>query len=222
MVSKISEYPNSYLEVSLEEGEKFIVERGGMIFADGDYELKTKIEAKKVTNWIAKVIGGKSLSYNVYTAKKHLHILFSPDKNAELFKIQLQSQDAILIEANSHFARSPGIKLELAKQKLKTTLNDGIKLRANGEGHLFLTGYGKIIQKDIDQEEPILIDEDALIAYDEKLNVKTISKGIKQLLTSGEGYLFQISGKGRIWLQTREQQEMSGGGFIDSILGFFK
>jgi len=223
MNTKISGYPNSYLEVQLNKGEEFIVEKGGMIFTDGTYELETKIEAKTVNNWIAKIIGGKSLTYNIYKAKSHLTMMFAPSKNADLFEIDVQKEDSILIEADVHFGRTTGLNLLLAKQGIKNTLNDGIKLRTDGSGILFLMGFGKILKTEINSDQPILVDQDALIAYDECLEIKTISKGLKELVTSGEGYLFEIKGKGRIWLQTRQEEtKSSGGGLISSILDIFR
>ncbi|MDH7448015.1 TIGR00266 family protein [Aquimarina sp. 2201CG14-23] len=223
MNTKILGYPNSYLEVQLEEGEEFIVEKGGMILANGSYELETKIEAKTVNNWVAKIVGGKSLTYNIYKAKSALTMLFSPGKNADLFEIDVQEEDSILIEADVHFGRTKNLNLVLAKQGFKNTLNDGLKLRTIGSGALFLIGFGKILKHNIDSDTPILVDQDALIAYDERLEVKTVSKGLKELVTSGEGYLFEIKGKGRIWLQTREEESKSGGGgIISSILDIFR
>ena len=81
----------------------------------------------------------------------------------------------------------------------------------------------KIIEQEINSEKPIFIDEDALIAFEDKLEIKTISRGVKELITSGEGFLFSISGKGKVWIQTREKGEYSSsGGVIDGIFDFMK
>jgi len=88
---------------------------------------------------------------------------------------------------------------------------------------LFLKGYGKIIKQKIDTQKPVLIDEDALIAFEEKLEIKTISKGIKEMITSGEGFMFSVKGNGFVWLQTREKGEnSSSGGVVDGVFSFFK
>lgn len=222
MNAEILGYPNSYLTIHLNKDEQFIAERGNLIFADADYRLNTIVEAKSINNWLAKIFGGKSLTYNQYTALTTLHLVLSPPSSAELLKIELGINDAILIEPNSHFARSGNIILQLAKQDFKTTLNDGIKMRAKGKGDLFLKSYGRVIEKKLNTSSKLIVNEDALIAYDESLTLKTISKGIKELLTSGEGFLFEISGQGRIWLQTREKSEETGGGFIDSAFSLFR
>ena len=76
---------------------------------------------------------------------------------------------------------------------------------------------------EINSEKNIFIDEDALIAFEDKLEIKTISRGVKELITSGEGFLFAISGKGKVWIQTREKGEhSSSGGIIDGIFNFMK
>ena len=98
-----------------------------------------------------------------------------------------------------------------------------MKLKTNGNGKLFLKGYGKIIEQEINSEKNIFIDEDALIAFEDKLEIKTISRGVKELITSGEGFLFAISGKGKVWIKTREKGEhSSSGGIIDGIFNFMK
>ena len=72
MKFKISEYPSSYLAIEFNETEKLITEKGSLIYCDGEYSFENKIEAKNYKNWIAKIFGGKSLTYNIYTAKENL------------------------------------------------------------------------------------------------------------------------------------------------------
>ncbi len=80
-----------------------------------------------------------------------------------------------------------------------------------------------IVSQNIDTLEPIYVDENALIAYETTLNLRTISKGVKHLLLSGEGFIYAISGKGRLWIQTREETETAGsGGFVDGILNIVR
>ncbi|MDY8137686.1 AIM24 family protein [Aquimarina sp. 2201CG5-10] len=219
----ISEYPGSYLAVELKKGEKLITEKGSLIYCDGEYSFENKIEAKSYKNWIAKVFEGKSLTYNIYTAKEDLKMAFSTKENAEIFNIDISDENPILFEPHLHFARSINLSIQLEKKDWKSTLNDGLKLKTNGNGTLFLKGYGKIISQEIDTDKPIYVDEDALIAFENRLDVKTVSKGLKELITSGEGFLFAIKGKGKIWLQTREKSEQSsGGGLIDGVFNFVK
>lgn len=219
----ISDYPSSYLSVQFDENEEFITEKGVFIYADGEYSFKNKIEAKNYKNWISKFFGGKSLSYNIYSAEKNITMAFSTKDNAEIFSINISDKNPIIFEPSLHFARTTGLDIKLEKKDWKTTLNDGLKLKTYGNGTLFLKGYGKIIQQEIDTENPVYIDEDALIAFEDSLEATTISKGLKELITSGEGFLFSVKGKGKVWLQTREKGSYSSsGGFVEGIFNLFK
>ncbi len=224
MKHTISNYPSSYLTVEFEKGEKIIIEKGTLIYSDGEYSFEKKIEAKNYKSVIAKM-AGKSFSYNVYGANKPLKIVFSAKDNAEIFSIEIAENNAVFFEPGLHFARTENLELSLEKKDWKSTLNDGLKLKTSGVGTLFLKGYGRIIKQDIESEEPIYVDEKALIAFEETLDVKTIIKGVKDLLTSGEGFLFAVKGKGKIWIQTREKMNFAdggSGGMAESLFGFMK
>ena len=219
----ISDYPSSYIVISLQKDEKLITEKGAMICCDGEYQFENKLEIQSYKNWIAKLFGGKSLSYNIYTALEDLKITLAPKDSAEIFSMPITPENPILFEPNLHFARTTGVRLALDKRNLKSTLNDGLKLKATGTGTLFLKGYGRIIHQSVDTEKPIYIDEQALIAFEESLEIKTISKGLKELVTSGEGFLFSVKGKGNIWLQSREKTTNGNrGGAIDGAFSLLK
>lgn len=223
MKFEISEYPSSYLAIEFNENEKLITEKGSLIYCNGEYTFENKIEAKNYKNWIAKIFGGKSLTYNIYTAKENLKMALSTKDNSEIFKIDITEDNPILFEPDLHFARTINLEIKLEQKDWKSTLNDGLKLKTIGSGQLFLKGYGKIIKQKIDSAKPIFIDENALIAFEDKLEVKTISRGVKELITSGEGFIFSIKGKGNIWIQTREKGEYSSsGGILDGIFSFIK
>ena len=198
MKFKISEYPSSYLTIELERDEKIITEKGSLIFCDGQYSHSNRIEANSLNKWIAILLGGKSLSYNVYTANENLKMALSTKDNSEIFMIDILEDNPVSFEPELHFARTMNLEINLEKKDLKTTLHDGLKLKTKGNGKLFLKGYGKIIKEYIDTEKPVYIDEEALIAFEDKLKLKVISMGIKELITSGEGFMYSITGKGYI------------------------
>ncbi len=46
-----------------------------------------------------------------------------------------------------------------------------------------------------------------VIAFEEKLNYEWITGGMKKLITSGEGALYKFSGRGKLWIQTKDEIE---------------
>ena len=88
MKFEITDSPNSYLKIDFEKNEKIIVEKGCLMYSNGEYIFENKIEGG-FKNLIAKVFGGKSLTFNVYTAKETMEMAFSAKDTAEIFCIEI-------------------------------------------------------------------------------------------------------------------------------------
>lgn len=201
MKFEITSYPNSYLKVNFEKNEKIIIEKGCFISSSGEYNFENKIEAKGVKNILAKFLSDKSLVYNIFTAEENLEMLFSCRDTAEIFSIEVSNNKPLMLTASLHFARSGDIKI------IPGGFKNDFYVKTEGNGILFLKAYGKIIEKNINSDKPIYVDEDAVIAFEEKLNYEWITGGMKKLITSGEGALYKFSGNGKLWIQTKDEIE---------------
>ena len=71
MKIEITDYPNSYLKVNMEEGDSITTEKSSFILSSGQFTAKNILEIGSYKNLIAK-IAGKSLSYVEYMANKRL------------------------------------------------------------------------------------------------------------------------------------------------------
>ena len=80
-------------------------------------------------------------------------------------------------------------------------------VKTKGSGTLFLKAYGQIIEKIVESSKPIYVDEDSLIAFQEGVEYKWITGGIKKLITSGEGGLYEFNGNGKVWIQSKSKIE---------------
>ena len=63
MKFEITQSPNSYLLLELGKNEKIIIEKGCLIYSDGEYDFENKIELESYKNIVSKIFGGKSLTY---------------------------------------------------------------------------------------------------------------------------------------------------------------
>ena len=199
MKFEITQSPNSYLLLELNKNEKIVIEKGCLIFSDGEYDFENKIELESYKNILSKIFGGKSLTYNIYTAKEELKMGFSAKDTAEIFFLEINPQTPILFYGSQHFARTINIQIK------SSGFSQDFLVKAEGAGILFLKLYGTLIEKLIDSKKPIYVDEDALIAFEEGIEYEWITGGVKKLLTSGEGGLFKLCGKGKIWIQSKDR-----------------
>ncbi|SUD48802.1 Protein of uncharacterised function DUF124 [Nocardia otitidiscaviarum] len=82
----------------------------------------------------------------------------------------------------------------------------GFGLRAHGQGEVVLGVFGAIDVIDLAPGEPVTIDTGHVVAYDLAMRF-TIRRAVSgrsfQSLTSGEGFVFDFTGPGRVLLQTR-------------------
>ena len=201
MKFKITESPNSYLLLELNKDEKIIIEKGCLIYSDGEYDFENKIEVESYKNIISKIFGGKSLAYNTYTANEKLKMGFSAKDTAEIFSLEIDKQNSILFDASQHFARTIDIQIKTGG------FSQDFLVKTEGSGTLFLKAYGQIIEKIVESCKPIYVDEDSLIAFQEGVEYKWITGGIKKLITSGEGGLYEFSGNGKVWIQSKSKIE---------------
>tara|TARA_B100001287_G_scaffold220804_1_gene189890 strand:- start:55 stop:672 length:618 start_codon:yes stop_codon:yes gene_type:complete len=201
MKFEITQSPNSYLLLELSKNEKIIIEKGCLIYSDGEYDFENKIELESYKNIVSKIFGGKSLTYNIYTAKEELRMGFSAKDTAEIFSLEINQQTQILFYGSQHFARTTDIQIKSGG------MSQDFLVKTEGSGILFLKVYGTLIEKLLDSKKPIYVDEDALIAFEEGIEYEWITGGIKKLITSGEGGLFKLRGKGKIWIQSKDKIE---------------
>jgi uncharacterized protein (TIGR00266 family) len=89
-----------------------------------------------------------------------------------------------------------------------------IMLRCVGNGTLILSSYGAIHELDLQDGESYTVDTGHLVAFSEKIgfNVRTIG-GLKSTIFGGEGLVIDLTGPGKILMQTR-----SVGAFLDWLL----
>ena len=79
-------------------------------------------------------------------------------------------------------------------------------LRLDGTGATFLSSYGAIHEKRLDEGETYVVDTGHIVAFEgaASFEVRRVG-GLKSTLFSGEGLACEFEGPGTVWLQTRSQ-----------------
>lgn len=88
----------------------------------------------------------------------------------------------------------------------------GFLIRATGTGQVVASCYGALETYDVAAGEQLVLDSGHLIAYEDSLTYTTrkATSGLMQTLKSGEGLVFEFTGPGRVWAQTRNTSELIG------------
>lgn len=215
MKYSLTDQPGSVLTLQLEEGEEILTNPGSFLFASGKYKYNNKLELKGKSNWKAAFFGGKSLYYGKYKALEPLELILAPKGAGEPLVIEIDGSEPLFIKPAQHFARTAGLEMKTVDQKAAINWTVGALATIEGIGMLALLTYGRLLEKEIDTDTPVFLDEDSLVAYRGDFKVETVSQSIKETLTSGEGFSYSIVGKGKLWLQTRKKPK----GELEELFG---
>jgi len=119
----------------------------------------------------------------------------------------------MLVQSGSYIASESGVEIDTKFGGAKTFFaSEGLfLLKATGTGKLLLSSFGAIHEIILSDGEKYTVDTGHFVAFDEGVgfNVRRIG-GMKSTLFSGEGLVVDITGPGRILIQSRSQDSFLG------------
>lgn len=190
----------------LAPNEEVRVEGGSMVAMTAGVTLETKAAGGVLKSLARSVLGGESFFQNTYKAPAGGgEVNVAPSLPGDLFTLNLQNE-SLMVQSGSYVASEMGVNLDTKWGGAKTFFaSEGfIMLRASGAGQLVLSSYGAIHDKPLAAGERYTIDTGHLVAFSEGIgfNVRRVG-GIKSTLFSGEGLVVDLTGPGRVLMQTR-------------------
>ena len=114
--------------------------------------------------------------------------------------------ETFLVQSGSYVASSEGIAIDTKWGGAKTFFaSEGLfLLKCSGRGTLILSSYGAIHDRSLAAGEKYTVDTGHLVAFTENVgfNVRMVG-GLKSTLFSGEGLVVDLTGPGKVLMQTR-------------------
>jgi uncharacterized protein (TIGR00266 family) len=211
MEIEILHRPSYSLAVAhLAPDEKIRAESGAMVSFSSGVDIETKMEGGLLKSLGRAVLGGESFFQNFWKAgPQGGEVTLAPELPGDIELIEMKGE-SILVQSGSYMASEAGVDLN-AKLSGKAFLSgEGLSiLEAKGSGKLLVSSYGAIFQKAIGQGEKYVVDSFHLVAFDNTIEVKPRPVGgLKSTVFSGEGLVIEMTGPGRIFIQTRSPQAL--------------
>jgi len=216
MQYQILKEPMALLDVQLSAGEKITAESGAMVYIKGDVEIKTRtreggfLKKLKVT-----ALGGESFFVNDYLARGNASIGLTGPPLGDIIRIEIQPSSGFIVQSGSYVASTSGVMLDTQWQGFTKGLfgSEFFMLKATGQGEIFLNAYGGIIERRIEKDERLLLDNYHLVSLSESAIYKVIKVGgMKTTILGGEGLATEIIGPATVYFQTKNIRE-----FIDLL-----
>ena len=207
------------LTVNLEPGESIKVEPGAMVAQSADISVSTgrATSGGLIKGLFKAVVGGESFFVNTYTAgASGGWISLASSSPGDISTFELREGDDLFIQGGSYMASSSNVETDTKFQGAKALFSKegAFFLKAassGGAGTVFYTAYGAIKELDVSPNNPIIVDNGHLVAFTEGITYGVApSGGFKTTVFGGEGLILQLSGTGKVWIQTRNLESLAG------------
>jgi uncharacterized protein (TIGR00266 family) len=192
--------------IKLGSSEEVRVEGGAMVSMTPGITLETGATGGILKSLGRALLGGESFFQNNYRAPAQGgEITVAPALPGDLFTLDLQTE-SLLVQSGAYVASEQAIEIDTKWGGAKTFFaSEGlIMLRARGQGKLLLSSFGAIHEVNLGNGQGYTVDTGHLVAFSEGIGfrVRRIG-GVKSTLFSGEGLVVDLTGPGRVLMQTR-------------------
>jgi len=196
----------SMTRVQLQPDEEIRVEAGSMVSMSAGVTIETKMQGGFLKSLTRSVLGGESFFVNLYKAPAEGgEINLAPALPGDMFVLEL-SNDTMLVQSGAFVASALTVEINTSWGGAKGFFGSGnlILLKAGGSGPLVLASYGAIHEVSLAAGQKYTIDTGHIVAFSESMGfqVRRVG-GMKSTLLSGEGLVVDLTGPGKLLMQTR-------------------
>ncbi|UCE36044.1 MAG: TIGR00266 family protein [Thermoplasmata archaeon] len=191
----------------LKQGQSVVAEKGAMMYMHRTVEIKTAGRKGGLLKGImTSALGGESFFVNTFTASTGPGELALVGPTMGDIRVIDVSRQGMIIQSGAYLASSPQTNLDTKWQGLKGFLSekDFVMLHASGQGNVWTSSFGGIIEMNLRQGEVLSVDTGHLVAFPDNMqfSVRRVG-GWKSTILSGEGLVSDLVGPGKILMQTR-------------------
>ncbi len=207
------------------------VEGGAMMAHSLGVQLSSKAEGGILAGLKRSVLSGESFFVSTYTAPPQGGwVDVAATLPGDIMPLQLTPDRPFFITRGCWLANSHGTEVSSKWGGMANLFGGegGFGLQASGHGTVVLAVYGALDIIDLQPNEQVTIDTGHVVAYDLSIRfqMRRAAQGRTwQSMTSGEGFVFDFMGPGRVFLQSRNPSafeayvrslvpQNNGGGFL--------
>ncbi len=207
MRTEISYSPSfAMATMHLDQGESVQAEAGAMMAMSPSVEIATSTQGGVLKGLRRSVLGGESFFMNTFTAAgPDAHVVMAPALPGDIITWPL-SGNTVYLQSGSYLASPGSIDVDSKWGGAKTFFSkEGLfMLKCTGTGELVVSSYGAIHPVDLAPGQTYTVDTGHMVGWEDGVGyeVKKFG-GWKSTVLGGEGLVVQLTGPGRVYIQTR-------------------
>lgn len=205
--------------LALSRGESVKIENGSMVYSRG-VEISGGLNSRK--KGLGGVLGaiGRSLtsgeSMFVTTATGTVddgEVAVAPPIPGKIISLQVGGQQQYRLNTGAFLACDATLDYTMVNQGLSKAVFGGtgglFVMETNGTGTILVSAFGDILSLDVTPESPLVVDNEHVVAWDAGLDYSIqVASGMFGF-TTGEGVVNSFHGYGRVYIQTRNLQNLA-------------
>jgi uncharacterized protein (TIGR00266 family) len=207
---------------TLAAGETVRAESGAMMATSAGVAVEAKATGGLMKSLKRSVLGGESFFITTYTAPSTGGWV---DFAARLpgDAVGLTVTDGLNITRGSYLCSDGEVAIDTSWGGFKNLAGGegGFLVRASGPGQVVLAAYGAIDVSELGPTDAVVVDSGHMVAWDNGVQTqlrRAAAGGLIQSAKSGEGFVFDVQGPGRIWTQSRNPNEFVA--WLTNVLPF--
>ena len=193
----------SVLKVYLEPGEEVWAEPGAMLLARGEVEVSTE-SGGIASGLMRRLFGGESFFLNRYRAVGSAELWFAPSLPGDISALEVNG--TWYVQDTSYLAHYGDVRVTAGFRGLKGLIAEGelFWLKVEGRGLVWVNSYGAMEVVEVPAGERLVVDNYHLVAMpaDAEFTIRKFGR-LKTFLFGGEGFVVEVRGPARIYVQTR-------------------
>ena len=205
----------THLIVTLEHGESIVAEPGAMVGHAPTVTVETSTSRDGLLSSAKSLLGGESLFTNTFVAEDGPgRVTLAPPTPGDIMPHELHDETLYSTDG-SFIAATDGVDVDSEVGGLDTVLGEAslVPLALRGTGTAFIDAYGGLERLQLGPGESYVLDNEHLIAWDDTIEYSTRRVGdLKSTILSGEGLVFEFTGPGTAWYQTRDMDS-----FVEAV-----
>lgn len=197
--------------IALAGNERVKVEPGAMVGYTEGVTVETKAEGG-LMGGLRRMVAGESFFQNTYTAPANGgELVLAPALPGDMTVLNISGE--FMLQSGAYIASEMGVITDAKWGGSKGFFGSGslVLLKVSGQGKLVAGCYGAIEERLLQPGQKYTIDTGHIVGFEGSVgfNVKRVG-GWKSTILSGEGLVVELSGPGRVLMQTRSEEAFLG------------
>ena len=200
------------VHLNFAKGETCWASKGSILSIDPEIEWSLKLPGG-IGGAARRMLSGEGISLTWFEAKKdNQQVILASNEPGKMIEWDLK--DGAVITTRGSFIAAFGSQIDIDVTMAKrpgAAFFGGAGLflqKISGQGRVIIHGSGDFIDRNIQNNETILVSTGNLAAFAEQVDydIKSVA-GLKKILFSGEGlFMTRLSGSGRVLLQSLKRK----------------